>query len=802
MARYFRRLKSLRKYLLILFSIVTGHLVQAQSLIRVEEKWYEDGKPEIVKWYNEVQDSSHLAKVEHFDEQGGKTLEGTFTDGLPEGKFTEWQYGKIKSIYFYRAGKLNGPSMVFAGNIRDTISVHNYTDDNLNGRTVYWSYGKKTLQLNFKNGLPDGMQTGWYESTGQMQFKYQFRNGLPEGKQQWWAQGQSNARTEEWKDGTIQTRIRFELPEGGSLKAVLFWSFHMPLNQEDFSCKRYLYKLVTYWNDSTLRSITHFDSSYYEMFYPDGKSKCNGSGSASKRVGNWAYWYPSGKQLAEGSYAEMDTDSEENPCLKSIICQPFSEGPASGLPEEVRTYIEEKEPGELNSGFRVYEGRWLYYNDSGKPILEVGYGGSPKQSSSGSFTTNYQYWPNGNLKSIENEGDSGWIKEFYNHGGLKSEKFLAGKGLEDYGFRLFYPGGQLKEAGRFDGANQMKGIWLFYDDAGKILKRGVYNAGKPDSLHVWLYDSSGFLSSHGDINTAGKYFHKDGVWNYYFPNGRIKRTEKYAAGIFSGNRPIISALTEFDLSGRIVGKGNEFKVVRYDYHSDSQILKETVFLYPDKNKNLFEYYVDSGKGRIVKNRVSTYKNGNGFDIPRYFDDSGYIQSLVRYYPNGQIKFKLNFCTDCFSTSDSIKQALTEKWNCGGCIGLQAEIESTSIRQKNLYHGKQEGWFEDGQPWFSADMINGNPAGELKEFYPDGRTRMVLNICSTEKGIPGFVCSEELYVLDNGRELRHEGGFTEESVKKYNQSGIRSDLRRKRRSDRIGSVIGDSFLNRLVDFEMN
>jgi hypothetical protein len=79
--------------------------------------------------------------------------------------------------------------------------------------------------------------------------------------------------------------------------------------------------------------------------------------------------------------------------------------------------------------------------------------------------------------------------------------------------------------------------------------------------------------------------------------------------------------------------------------------------------------------------------------------------------------------------------------------------------------------------------------------------MWLKICATEKGIPGFACSEELYFMDNGKELRHEAGFTEESVKKYNQSGNRSDLRRKRRSDRIATVLGDSFLYRLVDFEI-
>jgi hypothetical protein len=149
----------------------------------------------------------------------------------------------------------------------------------------------------------------------------------------------------------------------------------------------------------------------------------------------------------------------------------------------------------------------------------------------------------------------------------------------------------------------------------------------------------------------------------------------------------------------------------------------------------------------------------------------------------------------------VKQALIEKWNCGGCIGLQAELDKAAIRQKNLYHGKLEGWFEDGQPWFIADMQNGLPIGELKEFYTDGRTRMHLKFCSTEKGIPGFACSEELYFMENGRELRHEGGYTEESMKQYNLSGNRSDLRRKRRSDRIATVVGDSFLNKLVDFEL-
>ncbi len=795
--------KSLRKLYCIL-TIVLGCPIftHAQNLIRVEEKWYEDGRPEVVKWYNDVQDSSHLAKVEHFDEQGGKTLEGTFTEGLPEGKFTEWQYGKIKTVYFYKSGKLNGPSIVFAGNVRDTVSVHNYADDNLHGRVVFWSYGKKTMQLFYKNGLPEGTQLGWYESTGQMQFKYFFKNGNPDGKQYWWAQGQTTPRTEEWKDGKLQTEHKWELPEGGKIRAVMSWVFHTPINQEDFNSKRYLSKLITFWNDSSVRSITHFDSQYYEAFYPDGKSKCNGYGNATKKMGNWAFWYANGKQLAEGSYAENpDTAKEENPCLKSIVCQVFAEGPASGLPEEVRTYIEEKEPGELNSGFRVYEGRWMYYNDSGKPVLEVGYGNRMSKVDYGSFTTTYSYWPNGNIRTIDNNGDSNWTKEYFNRGGLKSEKFALQKGSEDFGFKLYYPDGQVKETGTLQGENQKQGAWLYYDNRGKLYKRAFYTDGKTDSLYVWIYDSTGFLISQGSLNTTGSNYNKDGNWIYFHPDGSTKRTEVYAPGVFSGNRPMVVNMLEYDISGRIVAKGTDAKVTYYEYHSDSQILKETVKIFPDKSRDLFEYYVDTGRGTILRNTLSTYKNGNGYDIVRRFDDSGYIQSAIRYYPNGKVKFKLNFCTDCFVTPDSVKQALIEKWNCGGCIGLQAELDKAAIRQKNLYHGKLEGWFEDGQPWFIADMQNGLPIGELKEFYADGRTRMHLKFCSTEKGIPGFACSEELYFMDNGRELRHEGGYTEESMKQYNLSRNRSDLRRKRRSDRIATVVGDSFLNKLVDFEL-
>ena len=774
----------------------------AQNLIRVEEKWYEDGRPEIVKWYNGVEDSVHLARVEHFDEQGGKTLEGSFSEGLPEGKFTEWRYGKIKSVYHYRAGKLNGASIVFAGTVRDTVSLHHYSDDNLHGRVVFWSYGKKTMQLFYKNGLPDGIQLGWYESSGQMQFKYSFKDGKPDGKQSWWAQGQSNARTEEWKNGKLQTENRWELPEGGKIKAVMQWDFYIPANEEYFNGKRYLSKLTSYFGDTVFRSFTHFDSGYYEMFYPDGKPKCNGAGNAMKKRGNWAYWYPSGKQLAEGNYDEnSDTSNEDNPCLKTVVCQVFAEGPATGLPEEVRTYIEEKEPGELNSGFRVYEGRWMYYNDSGKPVLEVGYGKETMSGATGQFNTNYSYWPNGNLKSVVNSSDSSWTKEYFSRGGLKSERYALGKGAPESGFSLYHPEGQLKERGILTAEDKKTGVWLYYDNTGKLLKRAVYGTEKTDSMYVWIYDSSGWLHSHGNLNTNGSILHKDGKWTYYFTNGSVKRTETYMNGLFSGNRPMISILVEYDYNGRIAAQGSDSKVTFYEYYSDSQIMKETVKVFPDKSRELFEYYVDSGNGKILCNSFSTYRNGNGYSITRKFDDSGFIQSVTRYYRNGKVKIKLNYCTDCFTTPDSAIAKLTEKWNCGGCIGLQAEIEQAAIRQKNLYHGKLEGWFEDGKPWFRADMLNGQPIGELKEYYPDGSTRMWLKICATEKGIPGFACSEEIYFMDNGKELRHEAGFTEESVKKYNQSGNRSDLRRKRRSDRIATVLGDSFLYRLVDFEI-
>ena len=94
-----------------------------------------------------------------YDENGQKEFEGTYKNGLKDGKWTEW--------YTQSDGS--------------KMEERIYKEDIIDGKWTRWyKNGQKSSEKTYKDGKPDGLYTEWYEN-GQKKFEWTYKDGKEDG---------------------------------------------------------------------------------------------------------------------------------------------------------------------------------------------------------------------------------------------------------------------------------------------------------------------------------------------------------------------------------------------------------------------------------------------------------------------------------------------------------------------------------------------------------------------------------------------------------------------------------------------
>lgn len=193
------------------------------------------------------------------------------------------------------------------------------------------------------------------------------------------------------------------------------------------------------------------------------------------------------------------------------------------------------------------------------------------------------------------------------------------------------------------------------------------------------------LAAEGRYNANGN---KDGVWKYYYPNGKVKSEETFKDG-----------KSNYGTYTRYYENGNIDYQVTYDKEGIFNDRKEYKFngiLYASQVKNArgdykVTYYHDNGKEFYTK--VLTAKDTK-------IEADG---KVVRYYPDGAHHME-------YTILNGKVNGLFKEYFPDGKVKYEIEYKD------GKYDGLYTSFFRDGKPDSRCNYVNGKPQGSSEDYY--------------------------------------------------------------------------------------
>lgn len=275
------------------------------------------------------------------------------------------------------------------------------------------------------------------------------------------------------------------------------------------------------------------------------EEKINRTDKAGKRQGIWKTFFENEKLKTEARYVNDKLDGyykEYNEKGDLIKTEKYVDGVLQVNPVElVKMDLKKqfhpngkvKSVGTARQG--VLEGYTRYYDSTGVLI-------NAEQYKNGFRTAEGLY--------DEKGFQQGYWKEFYVTGELRGEgNYENGRkvGL----WKFYHTNGQLEQIGKYNKKGKPDGDWKWYYESGNILREEFFDNGRPEG-EMKEYSDSGrvitkgifvdgekdgfwFLQD-GDEREEGNYKNglKDGIWKFYYSNGKISKTGKYLEGVENG----------------------------------------------------------------------------------------------------------------------------------------------------------------------------------------------------------------------------------------------------------------------------
>jgi TonB family protein len=208
------------------------------------------------------------------------------------------------------------------------------------------------------------------------------------------------------------------------------------------------------------------------------------------------------------------------------------------------------------------EGEWLCYFSNGILSSRINYikgerqdymyqfdGGQKKEK--GTLYSRETYYKNGKISesiSLKKGKSNGPAKRYYENGALKEERFMK-EGRRDSMYKFYYENGKLwehlyyKEGGEYtvfayndSSGNPINcctlkdgnGIMRFYDKDGYVVEEAAIKNGWREGAYKTFAKRT--------VISEGAYKHgkMDGVWAYYYSDGKRKKKRTYSDGEITG----------------------------------------------------------------------------------------------------------------------------------------------------------------------------------------------------------------------------------------------------------------------------
>jgi len=427
------------------------------------------------------------------------------------------------------------------------------------------------------------------------------------------------------------------------------------------------------------------------------------------------------------------------------------------------------------------------------------------------------YYPNGKIKS---EGkrtnfiiDSTWI--FYDENGDTIEKINYYLGQKNgFYFKYYTKPHNIIKSKELYVNNSKEGLSFYYYDNGKIWKiipfennieHGIAKEFDNDSIIITITEYfQGRIVNNEQINRYNLNGQKDGIWRYFYPNGKIKEEITYKDGEINGivktyningnllstilykNNQIVdnnySDTTTFDTrkifddNGNLVSEGyykNNIPIgIHRFYNKNKEIINS--ILYNDYGQKIAEGIIDEN-GRYQGNFKFFFPNGNIKSEGSYINGRR-IGKWIFYYQSGKVE-QIGYYKNGFNDGlwqwfyENGKIFREEEFTNGKENGIFKEyfIDGNIITEGNYIDGMKEGtWYYNvGDCIKKGNYINGYMDGKWQYFYLNGKLMFEGYFLRDNPD------KKHVYYYDNGKimeEQFYNNGIKTKTWKKYDPAG--------------------------------
>jgi len=424
---------------------------------------------------------------------------------------------------------------------------------------------------------------------------------------------------------------------------------------------------------------TTSDSSFVQIYYPNGQVSSEGIMIDGKPDGYWKTYYVTGVIKSEGKRTNFLLDSiwtfyNQSGELTQEIS--YKLGEKSGY-SKAFSYNNPEKPGTATLiSKELYvrgkkEGASYYYHPTGELKLIVFYRDGKKQGLSREFTrdstliTVVQYKDNyvvdrERVNRRDNEGNKqGTHREYYENGNIKKEENYLDNQLHGY-YREFDGKGDLVLAIRYERGQiveeidedmrELLDMKSTYDEQGRLIFTGGYIEGVPVGIHrfydtagvvenAYFYNELGQKISEGIIDEQGR---KSGAWKDFYITGELRATGTYVDNQKSGT------WTYYFRSGGVEQKGR-FDRDRYQgiwnwYYPNGNIWREESY-FNGREDGMFVEYDQEGNILAKGDYINGEREGEWvYQVGDHEERGSYVIGLREgtwryYYKDGTLKYE-------------------------------------------------------------------------------------------------------------------------------------------------------------------
>lgn len=523
----------------------------------------------------------------------------------------------------------------------------------------------------------------------------------------------------------------------------------------------------------------NLDFFYYKNFNVEGLGKQN---AANKNVGFWVFFDNSGYIEVTGFYDETGNkigewyfyNAKGDTTKKLTYKNNLADGEyiiyKNGRRKEIGTYVNDKLEGwvtefypdgtvstkdQFKNDEREGDGKSYYANGQvhfeysfteGKPngnITEYYNHGVLKETSTYKLGKNEgnmkQYHENKQLSkdcNFVNDLLEGPYKTYFMNGKVEKEG-VAVKGQMSGKWINYYSDGSIEDISYLDENGKVNGEEESFDHKGIKYRLDTYQKG--DWKNVIYYTKDGKVFYETKIAKSGtrvtnynfqldkvseglmKDNERDGVWNFYLPNGFLSSIENYRKGKLEGESKAFH--TNGNVSGVYLYKNGERNGLELKYHENGNLLSEV-------------NYIDGNRW----GQAREYENDGRMSTEEFYHDDQRRGWSVDFYSNGKpwkkTYYELGVLTQV-KLCDTTGNVVDTFYLPNGTGNFQLKWANGMIYQQGRYitgklHGDLTYFYPDGKVSLKGGYFMGYRHGDWTYYHPNGKVSAKFHYMNGDK----------------------------------------------------------------------